>query len=77
MRDQVIVDKMPIKFPNNKDFKLNSLKIDCSLFDVQFESILPTNGCFYGSKQPWNVKDFQLTVNILEVNLSDPNQLVN
>ena len=72
---RIILDEMPLRFPGKKwSLQLNYLGVFCEMFDIEVQNILPANGKFYQSDQPWNVQHFELKVNKLCIPVSNLDQ---
>lgn len=46
-QNHYLIEEMPMRLPSEKNFKLDELKINCNLFDIDVQNILPKDGKFY------------------------------
>ena len=68
----LMVEEIPFKFPNARNFRLHFLEIKAEHLEIELENVIPKNGMFYRSEQPWNVLNFELRVDILHILLKNP-----
>lgn len=77
---RIMLDEMPLRLPGKDNTQLlnqsqlGHLGVNCETFDIEVQNILPINGKFYQSDQPWNVLYFELKVNKLCIPVSNLDQ---